>query len=307
FFFFFLSLNFLCFRMVGGSRGADMSKVPYSLLRELNDDSQDWRVRDDELIRLHFVVVDEKGQIAKFKDVIKEGSVYYLQNFELTLARDNYRAVDHKYEMRFTSWTTISVIDPAPPEFPLHVYKLCTFQNIMESVTDKTVWPVPYVLGIVTGVSELLSADVKGRVISMRIIRLTDTRHTAIVSLWRTNAERLDTHALVRLSEPEPVIVLIMGCTFRMQDGGLWVSFCVVSAMISLLASFENTNVVALAALIPHNAMNKMFMCKVHINSVAEGQTWWFLSCDICTSRAVEEGDGFSCTNSNCSNRTASP
>ncbi|XP_024319387.1 uncharacterized protein LOC112272524 [Brachypodium distachyon] len=142
------------------------------------------------------------------------------------------------------------------------------------------------VLGIVTGVSELLSADVKGRVISMRIIRLTDTRHTAIVSLWRTNAERLDTHALVRLSEPEPVIVLIMGCTFRMQD-----------AMISLLASFgskicinianrdvvalrnrvvgdrysiewiaergrryssmgiENTNVVALAALIPHNAM----------------------------------------------------
>ncbi|PNT66151.1 hypothetical protein BRADI_3g07785v3 [Brachypodium distachyon] len=82
-----------------------MSTVPYSLLRELNDDSEDWRVRvrvarlweqrdfatDDELIHLHFVVVDEKaggmhgfvptGWIAKFKYVIKEGSVYYLQNF----------------------------------------------------------------------------------------------------------------------------------------------------------------------------------------------------------------------------------
>ncbi|PNT67923.1 hypothetical protein BRADI_3g33726v3 [Brachypodium distachyon] len=241
-----------------------MSTVPYSLIRELNDDSQDWRVRvrvarlreqrdftkDDELIRLHFVVVDEKaggmhgfvpkGQIAKFKDVIKEGSVYDLQNFEVTLARDNYRAVDH------------NVIDPVPPEFPLHVYRLRTFQNIMESLHYLFRCYVD-VLGIVTGVSELLSADVKGRVISRRIIRLTDTRHTAIVSLWGMNAERLDARAFVRLSEREPVVALIMGCTFRMQDGGSWVSFCVVSGFygfiehILLLLSF-NSAMISLSA-----------------------------------------------------------
>ncbi|KQJ88545.1 hypothetical protein BRADI_4g19440v3 [Brachypodium distachyon] len=145
-----------------------------------------------------------------------KGKFRSLENFEVPLARDKYRAVDHKYEMRFTSWTTVNKIDPAPAGFPLHAYKIRTFQSIMENVTDKTF--LVDVLVITTGVSELLSADVKGRITSRRILRLTDTRHTSIVYVG-ANAEKMDAHALVRLSEREPVIVLIMGCTFRMQDG----------------------------------------------------------------------------------------
>lgn len=40
----------------------------------------------------------------------------------------------------------------------------------------------------------------------------------AVVVLWGSNAEQVDAGELIRWSRREPVIMLAMGCSFKMQD-----------------------------------------------------------------------------------------
>lgn len=42
-------------------------------------------------------------------------------------------------------------------------------------------------------------------------------RHTAIVTLWGANVKEFDANDLIKRDERERVILLIMGCTFKMQ------------------------------------------------------------------------------------------
>ncbi|XP_047074118.1 uncharacterized protein LOC124683696 [Lolium rigidum] len=86
-----------------------MAASGYSLLKEVDEGSQKWKIRtriarlwehcdenkNGELVRLHMVLVDEKGdgihayvpkpQIPKFQPLLKEGHVYYFQHFETSL------------------------------------------------------------------------------------------------------------------------------------------------------------------------------------------------------------------------------
>ncbi|XP_014758671.2 replication protein A 70 kDa DNA-binding subunit B [Brachypodium distachyon] len=226
-----------------------MAGLPYSLLEDVTGDRQDWRVRvrvariwnqwsmdrPDDLLRIHLVLADEKGEgihgiiakpwLSKFAEVLKEGRVYYLQYFEVTPARDWFRPVLHRFEIRLAKWSTVTEVSPMPDDFPLHTYKLRTFQNLLDNMGDKMF--LADVVGIVTGVSPLISVDVKGRQVSKRVVRLTDTRQTAILALWDENAEHLDADALVDSSLREPVIALVMGCTYKIED-----------SMLSLSASY---------------------------------------------------------------------
>ncbi|XP_024313976.1 uncharacterized protein LOC112270551 [Brachypodium distachyon] len=67
------------------------------------------------------------------------------------------------------------------------------------------------------------------------------------------------------------------------------------------------TDVSYLASIVPHVAMNKMFRWKVTLDGLADGQGWWFMSCDICTCKSVQDGDSFRCSNNECGGKTAGP
>jgi replication factor A1 len=158
---------------------------------------------------------------------------------------------------------------------PRYAYKLRSFQNILANVGDKTYLAgdlcaivaiicgtflscylcscystmvtcfsvIVDVIGVVTGVSSLVSIDVKGHSTSKCTLCLTDTRFVVSVSvsvvltccllicadyifhaagilrqLWGRNAEAIDSGRLIEDSSREPVVALIIGCTHKKQD-----------------------------------------------------------------------------------------
>lgn len=143
----------------------------------------------------------------------------------MTPAKDRFRPVPHRFELRLARWSTVNEICPAPVDFPIHAYKLRSFQSMIDNIGDETF--LVDLIGIVTGVPPLVSVDVKGRQVSKRVVRLTVMRQTAILALWGENADGLDADALVVSSRKEPVIALVMGCTYNLED-----------SMLSLSASY---------------------------------------------------------------------
>lgn len=125
-------------------------------------------------------------------------------------------------EAWLTKWTEITEITPVPESLPRYAYRLKSFQSLLASAGDKTY--LADVVGIVTGVSRAVTVDVKGRPVSKRTLRLTDTRETATVALWSENAEAIDSEMLIDVSSREPVVAFVMGRTYKKQDSVLELS-----------------------------------------------------------------------------------
>lgn len=79
-----------------------------------------------------------KAQISRFMGTIIEDHVYYIEYFKVTVAKEQYCAVHHHLQARFTGWTKVREVLPVPQGFPLFAYKLCTFQQILSRIEDKT-------------------------------------------------------------------------------------------------------------------------------------------------------------------------
>ncbi|KAM0865940.1 hypothetical protein ACQ4PT_042946 [Festuca glaucescens] len=334
--------------------------MAYSLLRDVNSNTQDWRVRvriarfwdhlnplkNNELVRFQFVMVDEKGcamqgsiakdHIERFRGRLLEGHAYYLHYLEVKQARDAFRSVEHGFEAWLTKWTDIVEITPVPESLPRYAYKLRSFQNILANVGDKTY--LADVIGIVTGVSSLVSIDVKGHSTSKCTLYLTDTRDTATVALWGRNAESIDSGRLIEDSSREPVVALIMGCTHKKQDSMLELSasygsqVCINMDIPDIVAlcdrlvgshypielimergrRYESDEIQVvtmpeMSAMNPHVASGKRFRSKIVIDGVQPNKGWWFLSCDDCNCKAYEEGSFYRCSRERCSCKSASP
>jgi hypothetical protein len=57
--------------------------------------------------------------MAQFKDVLKEGSIYTIQAFMLKPARDRYKTVDHQHRITITQYTKVQEVLPEPHGMPL--------------------------------------------------------------------------------------------------------------------------------------------------------------------------------------------
>lgn len=47
-----------------------------------------------------------------------------------------------------------------------------------------------------------------------------------------------------------------------------------------------------LADVIPRVVMHKVFRCNITVEAIPSNQNWWFQSCDQCSWKAVQDGDG---------------
>ncbi|KAM0844935.1 hypothetical protein ACQ4PT_056727 [Festuca glaucescens] len=77
---------------------------------------------------LAFVAVDYEGtmegnvpavNMAQFKDVLKEGTIYTIQGFMVKPARDRYKTVDHQHRITITQYTKVQEVLPEPHGVPL--------------------------------------------------------------------------------------------------------------------------------------------------------------------------------------------
>jgi hypothetical protein len=68
--------------------------------------------------------------VDQFKPHLREGVVYFIKFFQVFLAKNNYRAVDHIYMIKFTGHTEVIEFPGASPTFPKYAYTLASFDTL---------------------------------------------------------------------------------------------------------------------------------------------------------------------------------
>ena len=68
--------------------------------------------------------------ISRFLSRLKEGTVYFVEFFQVVPCRTNYRAVSHTYMIKFTCHTRVTEFNAAPPTFPKYAYTLASFDTL---------------------------------------------------------------------------------------------------------------------------------------------------------------------------------
>ena len=79
------------------------------------------------------------NRVEQFKDKLKEGSVYTIEQFVLCDAKKSYRSVEHPFRMRFTQRTKLTEIFGAPEDFLVYAYNVKTFSYLARRMNDNTV------------------------------------------------------------------------------------------------------------------------------------------------------------------------
>jgi hypothetical protein len=72
----------------------------------------------------------------QFKDLIKEGSVYTVEKFDLAKPKKNYRSVDNPIRICFTWRTKVAEIVPAPQNFPMFAYTALPLNKLSDRVDN---------------------------------------------------------------------------------------------------------------------------------------------------------------------------
>ncbi|BAH93493.1 Os06g0329200 [Oryza sativa Japonica Group] len=98
-------------------------------------------INDEEKIyHTELVLLDETGasihvQIYpslrnKFKDLLQQGKVYYIDSFSVRYANRTYRPVANPLMISFTKWTTLEECIEIPDNFPSITFSLTPFQDV---------------------------------------------------------------------------------------------------------------------------------------------------------------------------------
>ena len=71
------------------------------------------------------------NRVEQFKDKLKEGSVYTIEQFVLSDAKKSYRSVEHPFRMWCTQRTKLTEIFGAPEDFPVYAYSVKTLATLL--------------------------------------------------------------------------------------------------------------------------------------------------------------------------------
>lgn len=66
----------------------------------------------------------------KFKDLLQQGKVYYIDSFSVRYANRTYRPVANPLMISFTKWTTLEECIEIPDNFPSITFSLTPFQDV---------------------------------------------------------------------------------------------------------------------------------------------------------------------------------
>ncbi|XP_040381578.1 replication protein A 70 kDa DNA-binding subunit B-like isoform X5 [Oryza brachyantha] len=245
-----------------------LSKMQYSLLKDVTQESHSWRVRvqvtrfseynsEDQppvLLRLDLVLLDEEGtmmdaqipgrHMTSFSPVLKEDRVYYITYFEVAEARASYRPVDNPIMAKFTKHTQIKEINHVPDSFPRYACKVIPFETLQARVDITDV--LSDVVGMLTAVSAISTVRIRGGHKEVRNIQITDGRETISVSLWGPHARQFDAEGLQAEANMHPVIMLFVAVTSKICEQQLtlygsticrWYSNAMIPEVVALQQS----------------------------------------------------------------------
>lgn len=77
-----------------------------------------------------------KHDVEHFKQILSEGNVYVIENFNVIPSRDKYQVVNRKYMIQISNWTNIVEIKDDAASIPFHIFSFISFDNIRNKRHD---------------------------------------------------------------------------------------------------------------------------------------------------------------------------
>ncbi|XP_062212793.1 uncharacterized protein LOC133913586 isoform X3 [Phragmites australis] len=181
----------------------------------------------DKIQRLDFILLDEEGkaieaqvperQVDRYKPLLREEEVYFIQYFQIFPTKMTYRAVDHMFLIRFTNYTEVHKTSTISPMFPKIAYSLVSF-DILKTRIDN-INDMSDVIGRLTTVDHTTTAYVKGVQKPNRKLYLTDGRESIEAMLWGRQATDFPAEQIIEESKRTPIIILLLGVTCKSREG----------------------------------------------------------------------------------------
>lgn len=257
----------------------------------------------------------------QFKDLIKEGSVYTVEKFDLAKPKKNYRSVDNPIRICFTWRTKVAEIVPAPQNFPMFAYTALPLNKLSDRVDN--IITLSDVVGLVNKVTPLLPPYGKAKS-HRRQLYITDGSTYATVTLWGEQADSLDIDELIAASAEGPVIVLFVGMTVGEYSGSLAlqstsVTRCYVNAPLPEIADVREStkdlpyriewhtgknkndaeaipsSITEISTFEPNDIMGMRYKLSAKITEIHEGDGWYYMSCTDCWKKLIQENGNYRC------------
>ncbi|CAL5085458.1 unnamed protein product [Urochloa decumbens] len=330
----------------------------HSFLRDVTSESQKWTIRvrvtrfseyknkeePPEVVRLDLILLDEEGKameaqipqrwLSKFMPQLREGSVYYIQDFQVCDARGQYRPVDHPFMVRFTSYTKVIEVNTVLDTFPKYAYNLATYEELRSRIGSNDY--CSDTIGVLTGCTHVKIQNTKTSPKKLRNIYLTNGREPAIVALWNEHADSFNAEHYMQMAIQGPVVFLFVGVTCAQFQGKLslqgsasckWYANPEIAEAVALqdscvgripaptwhgpAAAQLSPQRITIAELAkfnnPHDIYANRYIVKTKIKSLVTNQSWWYLACDRCKRKAQLEGDQYKCSTPRCPCTGAAP
>ncbi|CAL5049621.1 unnamed protein product [Urochloa decumbens] len=219
------------------------ARMNHSFLRNVTSESQKWTIRvrvtrfseyknkeePPQIVRLDLILLDEEGKameaqipqrwLPKFMPQLKEGSIYYIQDFQVCDARGQYRPVDHPFMVRFTSYTRIIEVNRVLDTFPKYAYSLATYEELRSRIGNNEY--CSNTIGVFIGCTHVKVQNTKTGPKKLRNIYLTDGREPAVVALWNEHADSFNAEHYMQMAIQGPVVFLFVAVTCGEFQGKL--------------------------------------------------------------------------------------
>lgn len=186
--------------------------------------------KDNELMHLDFVFVDEKGtkmygeihaaHAELFKEKLTEGNLCLIKDFFVNSSKNMYKAVEGSFMIKLTPWSKVEVQHDIPAGYPRYAYSLTDF-TLLPTMIGRTDMFVD-VIGILSGISDLQKVRLPGRAqeSEKRNLQITDIDGNIMdVALWGSHATSFQADDLYNLGQKEPIIVLFVGTLIKSYLG----------------------------------------------------------------------------------------
>ncbi|KAL6605862.1 hypothetical protein ACP70R_041515 [Stipagrostis hirtigluma subsp. patula] len=227
--------DYVALLKAGRMFGPVRALMSYAFLKDVNPDSQRWRVKvrvvrftefltkdqPPKVQRIDFIMLDEKNKsmecnipqrwIDTHRGRLIEDHVYFIHYFEVVNARTTHRPVDHDYMSRLTKHTIITEVPNVAPDFPLYA---CTIRSFSElrAKADKREYLLDGI-GVLEKCGHAVIQCTSSGSKPLRTIHITNGSETAAVSLWGDHANNFEAQRYIDMSAYGPVVLLFVGVT----------------------------------------------------------------------------------------------
>lgn len=185
---------------------------------------------ETKIYHTNLVLLDEMGSsihvqiypsvMNRFKSVLHEGKVYYIDSFSVKYANRTYRPVTNLLMILFTKWTTLEECIDVLGDYPGITFSLTPFQDI-PSLIDKNTFYID-VMGVITKISD--TATVRPRSSNTnslkRTIQICEASNSTLhITLWGKTAAAFNAEEVHKAGQTRPQVAVFVGTLVRNYTG----------------------------------------------------------------------------------------